>query len=214
MEHLARYRCMRAHRPRLIDGAIDKGFWVDAIWSHDFVDIEGDKKPHPRHRTRMKMLWDDDGLYIAASLQEPHLWATLTERDSIIFYDNDFEVFLDPNGKGVMYAELEVNALNTVWDLFLEKPYKDGVTARNEWDLVGLKTAVQIQGSINNPKDRDRGWTVEMAFPWKSLAEHANKPSKLHVQAEVSGFNSRLWTPMCPYTKFGIFKPIGYFISP
>jgi len=45
----------------------------------------------------MQMLWDDECLYIAAEMEEPHLWATLTEHDSIIFHDNDFEVFLDPD---------------------------------------------------------------------------------------------------------------------
>ena len=44
------------------------------------------------------MLWDDEYLYIGAELEEPHVWGTLTEHDCIIFQDNDFEVFLDPDG--------------------------------------------------------------------------------------------------------------------
>ncbi len=188
MEQLARYRCMRAHRPRQIDGAIDKGFWVDAIWSDDFVDIEGDKKPHPRHRTRIKMLWDDDGLYIAAALQEPHLWATLTERDSIIFHDNDFEVFLDPNGAGVMYAELEINALNTVWDLLLVKPYRDGGPALHGWQIKGLETAVRLRGTLNDPSDLDDGWDVEIFMPWSGLKEICvcDCPPKAHDQWRIN----------------------------
>ena len=65
--------------------------------------------------------------------------------------------------------------MNTLWDLFLDKPYKDGGKARNDWDLVGIQTAVQVQGSLNNPKDRDAGWTIEMALPWKSLSEYAHR---------------------------------------
>jgi len=34
--------------------------------------------------------------------------------------------------------------------------------------LPGLQTAVHIDGTVNND-DRDRGWTVELAFPWQSL---------------------------------------------
>ena len=67
--------------------------WKKAPWSDDFVDIEGSTRPAPRFRTRMKMLWDSQNLYIAAEMDEPDVWATLTQHDSVIFRDNDFEVF-------------------------------------------------------------------------------------------------------------------------
>src|SRR5580698_6667390 len=120
------YDCYRTPTPIQIDGKLNDPAWKTAPWTTDFVDIEGDAKPKPRFRTRMKMLWDDQYLYIAAEIEEPHLWATLTEHDSVIFQDNDFEVFLDPDSDNQNYCELEVNALNTTWDLLLTKPYRDG----------------------------------------------------------------------------------------
>ena len=119
------------------------------------------------------MLWDDEYLYIAAELEEPHVWATLTEHDSVIFHDNDFEVFLNPSGDGRNYFEFEINALNTGWDLFLPKPYREGGKADNSWEIPGLRTAVAIDGTLNDPSDRDRGWTVEIAFPWTAFASRA-----------------------------------------
>jgi hypothetical protein len=119
----------------------------------------------------MKMLWDDKCLYIAAEMEEPHLWGTLTEHDSVIFQDNDFEVFLDPDGDNQNYCELELNARNTTWDLLLTKPYRDGGRALNAWEILGLKTAVHLDGTLNDPLDKDRGWTVEIAWPWKGLKE-------------------------------------------
>jgi hypothetical protein len=165
------YLCYRAAGPITIDGKLDDPAWAAAPWSEDFLDIEGDSKPRPRYRTRMKMLWDDEYLYVAAQLEEPHVWGTLTKHDSVIFHDNDFEVFLDPDGDGHLYAELELNALNTTWDLLLSKPYKDGGKAIDAWEITGLKTAVHVDGSLNDPGDTDRGWSVEIAWPWKSLAE-------------------------------------------
>ena len=106
------------------------------------------------------MLWDDQYLYVAAELEEPHVWATLTEHDSVIFHDNDFEVFLNPSGDGLNYFEFEINALNTSWDLFLPKPYREGGKADNSWDIPGLRTAVHVNGTLNDPRDTDRGWTV------------------------------------------------------
>lgn len=170
------YICYRARKPLVIDGKLDDETWRDAAWTEDFVDIEGDKKPRPRFRTRAKMLWDDRYFYIGAELEEPHVWATLTQRDSIIYHDNDFEVFIDPDGDNHRYYEIEINALNTVFDLRLERPYKDGGTALIEWDIPGLKTAVYVDGTLNDPSDIDRGWSVEIAIPWKPLAEYAGCP--------------------------------------
>jgi hypothetical protein len=165
------YVCYRAPSPITVDGKLDDAAWKAAPWSDDFVDIEGDRRPAPRYRTRVKMLWDDECFYIGAELQEPHVWATLREHDSVIFQDNDFEAFLNPEGNGHLYAELELNALNTTWDLLLHKPYKDGGKGINAWEIAGLRTAVHVDGTLNNPGDLDRGWTVEIAWPWKGLAE-------------------------------------------
>jgi len=157
----------------VIDGNVNKQSWRDAPWTDDFVDIEGDKKPVPRYSTRAKMLWDEEYLYIGAELQEPHVWATLTKRDSVIFQDNDFEVFIDPNGDNHQYYEFEINALNTGWDLRLPKPYKDGGSAIDTWDIKGIKTAVRVHGTLNDSSDVDEGWSVEIAMPWDSLSEFA-----------------------------------------
>jgi cellulose/xylan binding protein with CBM9 domain len=171
------YDCVRAVQRIEIDGKLNDPSWQRASWTHDFVDIEGDVKPKPRFRTRVKMLWDDEYFYIAAEMEEPHVWGTLTQHDSVIFRDNDFEVFIDPDGDTLEYYEFEINALNTGWDLFLNKPYRHGGKARNEWEIPGLRTAVHIDGTLNDPADRDRGWSVEIAFPWRVLAEYAHKPA-------------------------------------
>ena len=175
--HPKGYVCPKFAKPPVIDGKLDDDAWKAAPWSDDFVDIEGEKKPKPHHRTRMKMLWDDTALYIAAELDEPDVWATLTKHDDIIFLDPDFEVFIDPDGDNHLYGELEVNARNTTWDLLLTKPYRDGGKAIHAWEIAGLKTAVHIDGTLNDPKDKDRGWTVEIAWPWASLKELTDRPA-------------------------------------
>nr|AIA89102.1 CAZy families CBM9 protein [uncultured Bacteroides sp.] len=82
-----------------------------------FVDISGEHFPTPRYHTTAKMLWDDHYLYIYAEMEEPHIWANLQKRDTIVFYDNDFEVFIDPVGEGHNYFEIETNARGTslIW---------------------------------------------------------------------------------------------------
>jgi len=171
------YVCPRVSQPLKIDGRLDDAAWQSAPWTDDFADIQGDTKPKPRFRTRAKMLWDDEYFYIAAEMEEPDVWATLTKHDSIIFHDNDFEVFIDPNGDTLEYYEFEMNALNTTWDLFLNKPYRKGGRADNSWEIPGLLTAVHVDGTLNHPGDKDRGWTLEIAFPWKAFEKYAHKPT-------------------------------------
>ena len=167
------YLCYRAPAGLTIDGRLSEPAWQAAAWTDVFVDIEGNARPKPRFRTRAKMLWDASRFYIAAELEEPDVWATLTERDAVMFNDNDFEVFIDPDGDTHAYGELEINALGAVWDLLLVRPYRDGGPAINAWDIAGLQAAVDVRGTLNRPDDRDEGWTVEIAFPWKVLAELA-----------------------------------------
>lgn len=174
--HPKGYVCYRAQAPITIDGKITESAWEAAPWTDAFVDIEGDKRPKPKYRTRAKMLWDDEALYIAAEVEEPHVWATLKEHDSIIFNDNDFEVFINPSGDNHSYCELEMNALNTTWDLFLNKPYKDQGRALHGWEIVGLKTAVKVDGTLNDPQDQDKGWSIEIKWPWVGLKELAELP--------------------------------------
>lgn len=170
------YICYKTASPVTVDGLLTEEEWGIAPWTSPFVDIEGDSKPKPYYQTRVKMLWDDRFFYIAAELEEEHLWATYDQRDMVIFHENDFEVFIDPNGDTHNYYELEINALGTIWDLLLTKPYRDGGRAIDAWDIAGLKSAVKLYGTINESADKDKKWTIELALPWKVLEETAPHP--------------------------------------
>lgn len=157
-----------------IDGKPDEKSWRKAKWSTVFEDIEGDKQPKPLHKTHVKMLWDKNNLYIFAELEEPHIWAYYDRNDMIVFHENDFEVFIDPDRDTHNYYEFEVNARNTLFDLFLSRPYRDGVHADISWNAKGFKSAVQVDGTLNDPTDRDRKWAVEMQIPFASLSANGD----------------------------------------
>ena len=176
------YTCRRSVTPPAFDGKLIAGAWQSAAWTDDFVDIEGpERKPAPpRFRTRAKLLWDDQYLYIGAELEEPMPWATLKKHDSVIFRDPDFEVFLDPDSDSRNYFEFEINAWNTSWDLFLPETYRNKGKADNSWGIPGLRTAVHVEGTLNDPIHRSRGWTVEIAFPWSGFHHKGYTASKPH----------------------------------
>ncbi|MDO7172649.1 carbohydrate-binding family 9-like protein [Mariniflexile sp. AS56] len=158
------YTAYKASQKINIDGNDFDEAWNEVSWSEPFKDIVGEKLP--KYKTQVKMLWDDTYFYILAKMEEPHVWANLTKRDTIIFYNNDFEVFIEPDGDTHNYYELEINALNTVWDLFISQPYRTENVVLNDWNITGLKSAVKVNGTINDPSDTDEGWMLEIAIPW------------------------------------------------
>ena len=155
-----------------VDGKDNEQVWKDNAWTEPFIDIEGVKIP--RFETRMKMLWDNTNLYFFAKMRDPHIWGDLIQRDTVIFYNNDFEIFIDPDGDTHNYMEIEVNALNTVWDLFLTKPYRNHPVVLNQWNIKGFQSNVHVSGTINDASDIDHFWALEIAIPWESLLEAAN----------------------------------------
>lgn len=170
------YSC--AYRPDLWqdgsrDFAVQIAAWAGIERSESFVDILGDAGPEPRHDTWFRAAWSDEGLMFQAWLAGPEIWANQTERDSVIFHDNDFEIFLDPDGDSELYLEVEVNALNTVWDLVLIRSYRNGGPPLDSFDVKGLRSAVLIEGEINKCNPDNKGWWVQVQLPYRSLQELA-----------------------------------------
>jgi len=173
-----------------IDGNLDKPCWQNVSWSDPFDDIRGPddapssaNKDRPTTKTRVKMMWDDSYLYIGALLErEPQMPtpATFTDRNSPIYQrDSDFEVFIDIPGSCHRYKEFEVNAINTVWNLMLDKPYMDGghehsgrVAKEGEDDFYEVYQQTSstrvIQGKLNDPYE-GATWSVELAMAYTDL---------------------------------------------
>ena len=195
-EAIAHYTAHRVRAPLEIDGKLDEESWRLAPRSPRFVDlITGQPTIHD---TRAAVLWDDTYLYVGFWVEEPFVEATLTERDSLVWQENDIEVFV---AGADAYYELELNPLGTIYEAFFiwDDAYEragfskaaefartaDGAKPWNgvgfdhhprgprlglfRWDLPGLKCAVAVDGTVNDNRDRDRGWTAEIAIPWSGM---------------------------------------------
>ena len=174
----AGYVCYRTADAITVDGRLDEASWQKAMPTASFADIRGEGFAKPIYDTRARMLWDDDFLYIGAILEEKDIVARLTQRDTIIYYDNDFEVFIDPDGDGHHYFEIENNARGVIFDLMLDRPYRSGGNFFLQWDCPGLRLAVHTDGTLNRSDDTDRQWSVEMAIPRQALTRNFENPLK------------------------------------
>ena len=172
------YVCYRVDGKIKVDGKLNEADWQEAQSTSSFVDISGEGFAKPCYDTSAKMLWDDNYLYVGAVLQEDDIKAKLSQRDTIIYYDNDFEVFLDPDGDGQNYFEIETNAKGVIFDLMLDKPYRSGGNFMIQWDCLGLQLAIHREGTLNKSKDKDKQWSVEMAIPHKALTVNFANPAQ------------------------------------
>jgi len=164
-----------------VDGDLSEPAWQEVAWTTPNMDICGPNncsRGAPRFSTRQKVRWDDKFLYIAAELEEPQVWANNTQHDSVIFADNDYEVFISPDGTSHYYKEYEMNARNANWDLCLNKAYRDGGSENSSrvfpgsgFDELGagLHSATQVVGCQLNKPGPCRQWTAEVAMPLSAI---------------------------------------------
>ena len=96
-----------------VDGDITKSIWAESTWSPSFVDMASGEQAEFLTKTAIR--WSDAKLYVAFWAEEPDVRAEITQRDSLIFLENDLELFIDG---GDCYYELEFNALNTIYEVF------------------------------------------------------------------------------------------------
>ncbi|MBR4756383.1 MAG: carbohydrate-binding family 9-like protein [Bacteroidales bacterium] len=107
------YQIRRAPAPIKIDGDLGKAVWLKAEKSTRFVDAVGGTPGI--YDTRAAMLWDAEALYIAFWVEEPYPAATLTERDSLLWVENDLEVFIAGEDT---YYEMQINAIGVIYEVF------------------------------------------------------------------------------------------------
>ena len=148
-----------------VDGVVTKEICQQATWSATFVDMGSGEQAE--FTTRSAILWSETHLYVAFQAEEPDLQASLTERDSLIFLENDLELFID--GRDAYY-ELEVNALNTVYEVFFiwRDAFSKGTKFPPETFDISHPDVYTFGGDYDR-SDLDEGWSLEIAIPWESL---------------------------------------------
>ncbi|XP_076464336.1 uncharacterized protein LOC143296344 isoform X2 [Babylonia areolata] len=168
-----------------VDGRLDDQAWSAVPWTEDFLDIRGASPPFPSPslESRVKVVYDDSHLYVAARLTEPHVWATYTEKDSRIYQENAFEIFFDVDNSMSGYKEFEINALGTTWDLLMSRAYIDGGDF-SDWEGIGEK-GVYTDGAVNDIHNRSTFWSLEVSFPFTSLNENTSRSHVTPVNGEV-----------------------------
>lgn len=168
-----------------IDGKLDEKVWTEAATSDDFVRTM-DGQPADQ-KTTAKVLYDDKNLYVALDNEDADVWSTLEKHDDKLWTQEADEMFIDADGDGKTYVELQVNPKGITYDSYLPAYRKN----QNDWES-GTKAVVKVDGTLNKHDDKDKRWVVEMAIPLVAargkLSEMKNVPPKVGTEWRVNFF--------------------------
>jgi len=181
------YQCMKVNEDIKIDGRLDERAWCHAK-PVKFKGLANGKKPE--YDSTAKMIWDNKYFYIGMDFKDPNVWATVKTKDILIcggrkspgddeaeIMNTDCfgEIFLDPDADGINYVEFHINPLNSIYDCYfncgvniMNKPYPNR-EYHWEWTCHKISSAINVDGTLNNFTDTDKGWSFEMAIPWHEL---------------------------------------------
>ncbi len=168
-EPLPEYQAKRTSLAPTIDGDLSDEVWKSAP---EIVLLGSMRGESVRLRTTARILYDEQHLYVGFDAEDPDVWGTLLNRDDPIYGQEVVEVFLDANADGKTYNELQVSPNNTIFDAYFPAR-RQGMDL--SWDSK-MQTAVKIRGTLNDPSDRDDGWSAEMKIPFAELAEVPRLP--------------------------------------
>ena len=179
---LRSYTCYRAGEKISVDGVLSEKCWGEAPVANAFVDTVG--KCKSTYETEVKMLWDEKNLYFAITVKDPDVWSTLAKRDDPLTDEEEaVEILVDANSDSQMFVRLAVNARGTVYDAFMV--CNDSKTQRfyvmPQWDAKDSKVVVKVEGTLNDQKDQDQGWTAEWAI---AIEDFTTRPHKKGVADE------------------------------
>ncbi len=166
-----RYQVRRSAARIVIDGKLDDKAWsaapaIELMFPWEF-------QTGAKQKTRVKILWDDDYLYLGYECDDSDIVALRTERDDPTYMDDAVEFFVNPKpSQTTVYFGLEMNARAVLYDYLMV----DSMYAFKRFNLQGVLLASSIRGTLNTRGDTDNGWSLEVAIPWVNFEELAARP--------------------------------------
>jgi hypothetical protein len=165
------YTIPYAEKAPVIDGKLDDKSWEQATFTTAFVHHDTGKPAILQ--TRAKLLYDNTCLYLGMETEDADIYAHYTHNTDPLFLRDDLvEIFIDPDGDGKNYFEIGISARGIYYALMI--PYASESFVRPQpLPQVKIITATKLNGTINNPKDKDTSWTVEACIPLAPITETA-----------------------------------------
>ena len=157
---LPRLAAVRATTPVRLDGVLDEEAWSSAPLATGFRQVEPDHGSPARLDTEVRVVFDDEALYIGAFCHDPAGAAGVRVQDLRRDFDNDnndtLSLAFDPWGDGRIALSFQVTPYGSQRD---QRVFDDAIFDV-PWDAIWrVETR---RGAL--------GWTAEVAIPWRTLS--------------------------------------------
>lgn len=193
------YHCPKVSTPPVIAGLVDDPEWQLA----PVVELVNSEDGSPaKQPTQAQMCWDDECLYVAFKVVDKYIVATMTEHDDTVCSEEAVEIFINPSGDLMNYFEYEVSPRNVVFDPRITNPdmsINPGIST--DWHSHNLRTAVVVDGVLNDISIHSRGYSVEMAIPFADMFVETPKPGEIwranlfRIDRHPEGDEFQSWSP-------------------
>ena len=168
LKPIPRMEVHRASGKIAIDGKLDDAAWKKAAVVE--FQFPWDFQTGSKQKTVARLLWDDENLYVGYDAEDSDVVAHYDKRDDPTYKDDAVELFIYPGKNRNLYYGLEMNARGTLYDYFYVFPQ----LLIKRFDMTGVQLATNIRGTLNMTSDKDQGWSLEVAIPWKNFEELSN----------------------------------------
>ena len=168
-----RYEVKRAPAAIVIDGKLDDKAWESASPAVA-LQFLWESQTGAKQKTAVRLLWDDQYLYVGYDCEDSDITAQFLERDDPTYRDDAVEIFINPKPSQTgLYFGLEMNARAVLYDYLMY----DSRYAFKRFNMQGVKVATFLRGTLNARGDEDHGWSLEVAIPWVNFEEFSQRPA-------------------------------------
>lgn len=164
------YKVSKAKEAIIIDGKMDEQAWKNAEVQAlpNFFRLD---KPVDKQNTKFRMLWDDANIYLFYECEDTSLTARETNFDGRTYIDDCAEFFVVPAPDSVyMHFGFEINITEVRYDYIVLWKYYNNRTFFISGYNPEYKVKAIMNGTLNNDKDKDKGWTMEFAIPMAAFS--------------------------------------------
>lgn len=206
----------------VLDGKIDEKAWQEAA-VYDLIYYDASYEQPPRERARVlaqkfeggkaRILYDKDYVYVATEFEDKDVLGYAPNQQMRLHNQGDIvELFLGPTD-AMHFWEIQVapnGKTACFYYLTTDMPSVTELTFQTQLP-AGLKSAVAIDGKLNEHKKWDKSWTAEIRIPRKMFADAgspfaAGKPWTLRFGRWNASHNlytmQKSYYPEQPYCRY------------
>jgi hypothetical protein len=181
--------------PPVIDGVLDDSVWANAPVIDDFHEAEPIEFAPAKDATRVRVLYDEENIYIAAKISmrdARDITAFRLAQGSDIQEEDRFKVIIDPYNNGRSGYDFRINP--------------NGVREEALFGLLGRPNADWNGIWDGGASISDNGWTAEVAIPFKTLNfDPDNSTWGISFTSRIPAYNVKnAWTSQASVTRPGV----------